>query len=101
MTILYSTLAILYLLALAWAFTGIAWCTRVQRKFKALFDICDACHKTHDFAIWQRALDVIGVHLHTIKEYEQRNPLYWKRHWHDDWTKEVGTGDKQPTRLPN
>lgn len=102
---LYITIGVLYLIALIYLLTNLAWLSRVERKFKALFDICAVCRANRDFDTWQRVLDVIDFHLDTVNEYKKNNPLHWYKHWHDDWTKEVHTGDKQhaqhATRLPN
>jgi hypothetical protein len=98
-----GVMGLLGIIAITHASFGLAWTHRVHRKFDGLFAICHVCSKTNDHATWQRALDAVDKHLNVIKEYNQWSPLYWHRHWNDDWLAEVkgGSSNERSNALLN
>ena len=98
-----GVIALLGIIAIIHASFGLAWTKHVHSKFDSLFAICHASSRINDHATWGQALAVVDRHLNILKEYDQWNPLYWHRHWHDDWLAEVKGGSQhdKPDALLN
>lgn len=105
MDFILGTLAFACILGLIWASIGIAWVEHCNRKFNALFRLCDTSRASGDMDTWTKALGVINSHLHQTRDYHQKSPLYWYQHWHDSWIDEVhrdgGLTNDTHNALPN